>query len=276
MALYSRKNTKGPPGENPDTVKKSHYDYLCGALKLNPRREVISFVGAGGKTSAMIRIANELAVYKKKVILTTTTKTENIDFRLIRIHRKLNGETVNKIEEILSCGQSVLCAKRRVKGDKIKGLHPRIILDINREIKFDYMIVEADGSAKKSLKAPGNYEPPVPKCTTLFIPIVGFDILGKKINTANVHRPRMVCRVLDKKLGDIIEPDDLVNIIKNPGGLLKNRPKATRTTVILNKVDSENMDEATGIAGNILRKTPGVESVLCGQLHSPHQLSLFV
>ncbi len=256
-------------------MKKNYFDFLCSALKLNPKRDIISFVGGGGKTSAMIRMANELSSHKKRVIITTTTKVEEIDFNLIRIHRELSSETVKKIESLMD-KSPVFCAKRRVRGMKIKGIHPRLVSQINREINFDYMLIESDGAAKKSLKAHSSYEPRVPLCTTLFVPIIGFDIIGKKINITNVHRPRMVCRVLQKKLDSVIEPADLVNIIKNPGGLLKGRPPATRTTVILNKVDEDSMDIATDIARNIIKSVPDVGSVLCGELHSPHQLSLFV
>jgi len=256
-------------------LKKKYFDFLCGALKLNPKRDVVSFVGGGGKTSAMIRMANELSGHKKKVLLTTTTQVEEIDFKLIRIHRELTTEIVKKIECLID-GNPVFCAKRRVRGDKIKGIHPRLVSQINREIKFDYMLVESDSAEKKSLKAHSSYEPRIPLCTTLFVPVIGVDIIGKRINIDNVHRPRMVCRVLRKKLDSVIEPADLVNILKNPGGLLKGRPPATRTTVILNKVDGDSMDIATDIAKNMLKSVPDVESVLCGELHTPQQLSLFV
>lgn len=255
-------------------MKKRYFDYLCGALRLNPGRDVISFVGGGGKTSTIVRMARELSNYKKKIILTSTTRLENIDFKMVRIHRQLERSNVDKIESLLE-NEPVFCAKRRVRGGKVKGIHPRIVSQINREVNFNYMLVEADGAGKKSLKAHNKYEPQVPMCTTLFIPVVGLDIVGKKLNLSNVHRPRMVCRVLNKSLGDTIEPEDLINILKNPGGLLKARPPATRTAVILNKVNDELMDTATEIAGKILKSVPDVSSVLCGQMQARQQLFLF-
>ncbi|MCL5046062.1 MAG: putative selenium-dependent hydroxylase accessory protein YqeC, partial [Actinobacteria bacterium] len=45
---------------------------LDAALALRPR-EVISFAGAGGKTSAMFRLARELAGQGHAVVATTTT-----------------------------------------------------------------------------------------------------------------------------------------------------------------------------------------------------------
>ena len=75
-----------------------------------------------------------------------------------------------------------MIAKRIGKGGQIKGISPDQVLKINREVTFDYMLIEADSASQKSLKANNRYEPPVPLCTTLFLVIIGFDIIGKKIN----------------------------------------------------------------------------------------------
>ena len=46
---------------------------LRDALEIHPK-EIISLVGAGGKTALMFALARELATHKKVVITTTTTK----------------------------------------------------------------------------------------------------------------------------------------------------------------------------------------------------------
>ena len=42
-------------------------------LRIQPK-EVVAFVGAGGKTTAMFRLADELVAQGKRVIITTTTR----------------------------------------------------------------------------------------------------------------------------------------------------------------------------------------------------------
>lgn len=255
--------------------KKKYFDHIQNALKLHPLKDVISIVGGGGKTSTLIRLGKELSDSNKRVILSTTTHIENINnFNLIRYSGELNHALIEKIDtEILN--SPVIVAKRLVKGDRIKGLSIEQVARINREISFDYMIIEADGANKKSLKAPHQYEPPVPPCTTLFIVVIGFDIIGKKLNIGNVHRPQIVARILNKPLESIIQPSDIITLLKNPHGLLKNRPPATRTAVILNKVKETYINEAVNLADGIIKYGQGINSVICGEVNKPHQLLLF-
>lgn len=254
--------------------KKKYYDHIQSALKLHPLKDVISIVGGGGKTSTLIRLGKELYDSDKRTILSTTTHMEALNFNLIRYSGELTNALIEKIEtEILN--YPVVVAKRLVKGDKIKGLSLDQVALINREISFDYMIIEADGANKKSLKAPHLYEPPVPPCTTLFVVVIGFDIIGKKLNINNVHRPQIVARILNKPMESIIQPSDIITLLKNPNGLLKNRPPATRTVVILNKAKETDINEAVNLADGIIKYGQGINSVICGEVNKPYQLLLF-
>ncbi len=254
--------------------KKNYFDHLQKALNLHPLKDVISIVGGGGKTSTLIRLGKELYDFNKRVILSTTTHIENLNFKLIRYSGELTIALQEQIEtEILN--HPVIVAKRKVIGDKIKGLSIKQVAEINKEVSFDYMIIEADGANKKSLKAPHKYEPPVPQCTTLFIVVIGFDIIGKRLNINNVHRPQVVARILNKPLESVIQPSDIIKLLKHPLGLLKNRPPATRTTVILNKVRESHINEAVILADGIIKYGKGINSVICGEVKKPHQLLLF-
>ncbi len=253
---------------------KKFFDHLQTALKLHPHKDVISLVGGGGKTSTLTRLAKELNSFGKRVILSTTTHIENVNYDLIRYSGNLTNAVIEKIEtETLN--YPVIVAKRMVRGNKIKGLSIEQINSINREISFDYLIIEADSAEKKSLKAPHTYDPPVPPCTTLFVVVIGFDIIGKKLNVNNVFRPQIVARILNKPLESFIQPSDIITLLKHPAGLLKRRPPATRTVVILNKVKSSNISEAVNLADGILKYGPGINSVICGEVKKPHQLLLF-
>ncbi len=46
---------------------------LSSAFRIQPH-DVVAFVGAGGKTTAMFRLAEELVTQGKRVVVTTTTK----------------------------------------------------------------------------------------------------------------------------------------------------------------------------------------------------------
>ncbi|MEA3507237.1 MAG: selenium cofactor biosynthesis protein YqeC [Elusimicrobiota bacterium] len=251
-----------------------HFDHLISALNLNPKRDIISIVGAGGKTTVLRRLAKELDHINKKVILTTTTHLELLDFPLIRYSKELTPELITRIEQAVQKSPP-LVVKRKVKGNKLKGLSLEQIAALNKEVAFDYMLIEADGANHKSLKAPHRWEPRVPPCTSHYIVVVGYDILGKKLNAENVHRPQLVARATKRKLGEKIRAEDILLLLRHPDGLLKRRPSATRTTVILNKVSERESLQVRKLAKNILKSGAGITSVVYGELNKPRQLILF-
>ncbi len=51
---------------------------ICKGLKLNPnKREILSFVGGGGKTTTIFTLGEELKYLGKKVLITTSTNISN-------------------------------------------------------------------------------------------------------------------------------------------------------------------------------------------------------
>ncbi|MFW6134064.1 MAG: selenium cofactor biosynthesis protein YqeC [Elusimicrobiota bacterium] len=254
--------------------KNMNYDQLHLALKLHHYRDVISIVGSGGKTSVLMRLGKELNDSKKRVILTTTTHIECLDFNFLRLYRELTAKKITAIEDSIS-NSPLIVAKRKVKGNRIKGLSTKQIVELNREIKFDYLVVEADSADKKSLTAHHKYEPSVPPCTTLYVVVIGYDAVGKKLNSSNVHHPRMIARITGKTLNSEITFSDIISLLKHPKGLLKARPPATRTVVLLNKIKDSHLNQAKNLAQDILKYGQGINSVICGEINKPHQLLLF-
>ncbi len=124
-------------------------------------REVISLVGAGGKTTLMFRLAKELSTGEKRVVTTTTTK----------ILEPASGETgflfVDSDEERikdflrghLSQYHHITVARERLESGKLKGVSPNLVDGLWRSHGIDAIIIEADGAAGRSVKAPREDEP---------------------------------------------------------------------------------------------------------------------
>src|SRR3972149_4595965 len=113
-------------------------------------REVISLVGAGGKTTLMFRLAKELSLGGKKVITTTTTK----------ILEPASGETsllfVDSDEERikdfvrghLDQYDHITVARERLESGKLKGLSQNLVDELCHLQGMDtVVIIEADGAA---------------------------------------------------------------------------------------------------------------------------------
>ena len=258
------------------STRKKYFDLLYRALNLNPRRDVVSLAGGGGKTTSLMRLSRELHHDGKKVLVTSTTHLDrgNGLSEVVRFHGEITRDLVTEIESKLGRAPA-LVAKRQVRGAKLKGISAAQVASLNRHVSFDYMLVEADGSEKKPLKAHHRSEPDVPKCTTLFVVLIGFGVIGKKLNKENVHRPQNAARITGKKIDSLISPDDIIAMLRHPQGLLKGRPPATRTAVILNRVSAARQAEARKLAHAILGSCPDINSVICGEVSAPQQLLLF-
>jgi probable selenium-dependent hydroxylase accessory protein YqeC len=221
-------------------------------LKAN---ELISFVGAGGKTTSLFRLAKELKKCEKRVLVSTTTAIyspgENLcDEVICKIAE--NSEVINKRTNPCICALG-----REVAGDnKLLGVDKEYITQLFLEEVFDYILVEADGSRHRSIKAPGDHEPVIPDGTTIVVGVIGLDSLGTQINSALVHRPEKFCRLTDKVIGDIIDGGAITKLVLEPEGLFKTVHQGVRKYVLFNKADNSKREKAAkdvidGIRGEV-------------------------
>lgn len=209
---------------------------LCKALAIRPsQRELICFVGAGGKTTAMFRLARELKDGGKAVLVTTTTAifypgTDTCD-RVI-----LTGDQdVGIFSEAVPA--SIVCAgNQRTAENKLAGLDKNFVDTLYQACLFDCILVEGDGSKRRPIKAPASYEPVIPGRTTKVVGVIGLDSLGKDIGETYVHRPVLFCAITGKALGERITEEDVVKLIASPAGLFKAVPPGSQKYVLLNKV----------------------------------------
>ena len=217
--------------------------------------ELISLVGAGGKTSTLFRLAQELKMFGKKVLVTTTTNmasAESMQADSLVIDSSKDLCLFSRVEP-----GTVVCLGGSMVNDrgKLKGVDLEYISEIYQRHVFDYIVVEADGSKRKPIKAPAHYEPLIPSATTLVIGVIGLDALGKAITEEHVHRPELFCSVTGKNMGDIIDRQCLVSLIISKNGLFKNVGRGCRKLVVLNKADHPDREEEGRLVANELKRT---------------------
>ena len=198
------------------------------------KRELITFVGAGGKTTTIFNLARELRDKGKKVLVTTTTaiyypNDEKCDRIIV-----LDNEMENIFQEIFLGGITVVGQKVTDKG-KLKGIECSIINELFLKKVFDYILVEGDGAKGKPIKVPADHEPVIPSLATLVIAVIGVDAVGRRINEDNVHRVLQFCEIAKKDISEIISEEDLVSISVNEKGIFKFAPKGSKKLLFLNK-----------------------------------------
>jgi probable selenium-dependent hydroxylase accessory protein YqeC len=191
---------------------------LKDALDIRPG-EVISLVGGGGKTSIMFALAKELASAGSCVVTTTTTK----------IFEPLPDETplviVAKDEtELVSCFlksapyyRHITLASERLTSGKLAGIRPELVEKLAGMKTVSQVIVEADGAAQRSLKAPNATEPVIPENTSLVIAVVGIDAVGCSLNEKEVFRAGIAAKLLGLSLGATLPLAAIATLVTHPG-----------------------------------------------------------
>ncbi len=81
----------------------------------------------------------------------------------------------------------------------------------------DYLIVEADGSARRPIKAPNQNEPVVPLESTCFVSVFGLSALGQPLHSNRAFRP-MLTRLTGIHPGTPITAEGLAKLATHPWG----------------------------------------------------------
>lgn len=154
------------------------------ALALRPG--ITAVAGSGGKTTLLETLGWELAAGGKRVVLCTTTKF--LPFPGIET---LTGAGEAALERELAVHRLV-CVGEPVPGTGKLAL-PGLALERLAALA-DFVLVEADGSAGRPLKAHASYEPVIPPGAGQVILVVGASGLGRPILEA-AHRPELFARL---------------------------------------------------------------------------------
>ena len=221
-----------------------------------PRGSIVAFVGAGGKTSGLYALAGELAARGASVLVTTTTMmydpagegrrglsgVELLD-PLAPDADRTSVHAVESLERALARigtraapGRVLMAASGALPAEgKLRGIAPDLLETLARS--FDWLLVEADGSRRLPVKAPGPAEPVMPPCADLVLGCVGLDCLGKPIAAETVHRHELFAGLVGARMGEAITAAHLAALATAKDGLFKATPPSAHRIVVLNKAD---------------------------------------
>ena len=211
---------------------------LIDALALGAR-EHIALVGGGGKTTLMFALTDELKRKGKRVLASTTTKVwhrEALEYEKVLLIED-DGDWKNKKAEGLSIERSAFVGKSILDTGKVEGISATLADEIFHDSNVDYLVVEADGSAGRPLKAPAEHEPVVPGSVTMVVAMMGLEAMSARLDEATVFRLEQVRSITGIETGGILTPSALAKVFLHPAGLFKGAPEGARRVVFLNKED---------------------------------------
>ncbi len=231
---------------------------LSDALRISSRLSC-AFVGAGGKSALMGRVAAELAG-ELPVVLSTTTRIALHQRQLATHHLILQDKVeLPALRPFLESPGTILLTGRVAPGEpKWLGLDPSILELVRRLVSQagGVLLVEADGARGRSVKAPAEHEPVIPAFTDLVVLVAGIDAVGQPIRSAIVHRPERVAALLGVPETERLTPAALGRVISSGEGGLQSVPRAAEVRAALNKVESDSGEaDARQVAAQVLKES---------------------
>ncbi len=196
---------------------------------------VIAICGAGGKTTLCKKLAEDYRQKGKRVAILTTT------------HMWHENE-INSINSLSEIDHSKIYYFGEVVGDKIASVSDadyKLICD-----KFDYVVVEADGSKMMPLKIPRIGEPVIPDNVDEIIITMGLSSVGREIG-AVCHRyaEGVVSHVSPNKQYDpsTIVSEDIIDSIIDTYYVKPLSAKFKNAKIVIKKIDFAKSDNYSRI-----------------------------
>ena len=203
------------------------------------KHDVISFAGAGGKTTTIFALAQELKDTEDyKILVTTTTK-------MMREKEAITVEDEAFIKEQLQTKRLVMA------GTDLGRKMGCFAMDFLQKIipLSDITLIEADGAQRRPFKMPRSYEPVYLPCTTKIVYLAGMTALGQKIE--DLSRSDIMADFLHKQPAEKLTAEDMVKILQSEQGAKKD-VQHRDFYVILNQADDEkNLRSAVQIAAEL-------------------------
>ncbi len=237
------------------------------ALRIGSRPR-LAFAGAGGKSTALFRLAREILANHSLpnvsqpavVILTATTHLALAQTTLADAWHVV--QTPGDVEALFpNLNGAVLFTGPAGEGERIVGLDGDVLdrLYTLAEQSGFPLLLEADGSRRRPLKAPADHEPVIPDWVDEVVVVVGLSGLGRPLDTETVHRPELFASLASLTPGETITPEGLSRVLAHPQGGLKSIPPDAKKTLLLNQASTpERWAQAKRLAESLQQVYPRI------------------
>ena len=201
------------------------------------RCRAVAVVGSGGKTTLMFRLARALA----PAFVTTTTHLGEEQAALADRHLVWTGDV--PLAALASPGYegvTLITADPDSATARLRGLSGPQWAELRAWCanRATPLLVEADGSRLRPLKAPAAHEPAIPPDVDAVVVVAGLIGIGLPLDDEHVHRPAVFSQLSGLPLGSPVTPLALAAVLAHPDGGRKRIPAGSRAVVLLNQADT--------------------------------------
>ncbi len=215
--------------------------------------DIVSIVGAGGKTTTMYRLCHELAAQELTAISTTTTaimRPSRSQSPVLLVESELR-DLIEATRDALAIHRHVTVVGGAPRPDKLAGVSRETVAAL--AAVADVVVVEPDGARHNAIKAPAEHEPVVPLQTTHFLSVAGLHALGRPL-TSVCHRPELAARIASQQPDSVVTAATISRLLRSPEGGLKGRPERAAAWALLTHLTDENEEEARAVASCLTGK----------------------
>ncbi len=229
---------------------------LSRALRLQPGT-ILTFTGAGGKTSAMARLARELSPEGIPLLLTATTKLGEGQEALAS-HHLITDRPPRELDlqKLLQTHRSVLLTGPSLADEgKWSGVPPDWVDGLGEAVAAigGILAVEGDGARQRGIKGPAGHEPVVPASSGLVVPVASLLVLGQPLSDEIAHRPERISRIAGLAPGEPLTIEAVARLLTSADGGLKAIPAGAAIRPLLTGAKGEKQIEGgRSIAGGCL------------------------
>jgi probable selenium-dependent hydroxylase accessory protein YqeC len=219
---------------------------------------VYTFVGAGGKSTAMMRVARMLADAGLKVRMTTTTRVGTDEFAwcpvcIVRDAGRLRRAMEQDDSLLLLVGGML------VEHRKYSGIDPRLIDEV-RPGADTVILVEGDGSRRLPMKVPREGEPVIPSSTRAVLALMGASALAEPVDENRFYNSEGALALM-RKTGGRFEPQDAALLASHQDGCRKGVLPGMALRTLLNQADLEPKQAIAREALKLMKKS-GIDAAL--------------
>jgi probable selenium-dependent hydroxylase accessory protein YqeC len=226
--------------------------------------DVVAFVGAGGKSSAILTVADEFAEAGMTFLTAPTTKMLVSEAEKLGslVTAKDAGDLRTKAESILSEGASgVVVGSGLLSKNRVGGVEPGAITSLAP--LADVVLIEADGARRRPIKGTADHEPALPDAATLVVAVGNIRAFGAPVAEENVHRPELFSKLTGIGPGQSITARAFARALAE--GSLGNTPEGARTAALITGVQpGKTMADASVVTRELWRF--GVKKVVLASL----------
>ncbi|MFB6354628.1 MAG: selenium cofactor biosynthesis protein YqeC [Halobacteriales archaeon] len=210
---------------------------LAGALGLE-ERALVAFVGAGGKKTAMARLAGEAGRRDVTAGYTTTTHVPPPDdLPLVVAAPEALEVALDGYDPPVAFAREWVEQPERADR-KLRGFEPAVVDWTYRARLFDWLLVKADGARRRPFKAPGPDEPAMPAAATHVVPVASVGVVGEPLTDEHVHRVDRAAAVAGLSPGETIDTTAVGTVLASPEGGCKDVPPGADVVPIVNQADT--------------------------------------